>query len=232
MSYRVFKGVFVVVPAAIAMYLTVVGIWAAFSVEELLYKEHVNDDQIQITKEQVSILLEIEDPTFYEHVGVDVSSGQGMTTITSSIARDIFLFRQKLTGLKGGFQSFYANVFQCCKKVDFGRDIMALILNFHLTKEKQLSFYVSNSYMGSHNGNSVFGLGQASKAYYGKPLFVLSNEEFIGLVAMLKAPNYFHPLKNPETHKTRKDKIEQIVSGKCEPSGWFDTLYEHCATNT
>ena len=234
MSSRIIKRIFFALfalLASITVYLSIVGIWAVLSVEELLDNEQVNIEQIQITEEQVSILLKVEDPTFYEHVGLDVSLGQGKTTITSSIARDIFLFRQKLSGVKGSFQEFYASVFQCCKKVDFGRDVMALVLNNYLPKEKQLSFYVSNSYMGSHNGKGVFGLNQASRAYYAKPLSVITAREFIGLVAMLKAPNYFHPVKKPEVHRFRTEKIEQVVSGKCKPSGWFDTSYEHCATD-
>lgn len=228
---RIFKRILLVFSVAIAAYLTIVGIWAIFSVEELLEKEQVNEEKTQMTKKQLSNLLKIEDPTFYEHIGIDLSSGQGLTTITSSIARDIFLFRQKLPGVKGVFQTFYARVFQCCKKVDFGRDVMAIVLDFHLSKEKQLHFYVSNSYMGEHDGEGIIGLNQASKVYYGKPLSVTTHREFIGLVAMLKAPNQFHPIKNPEAHKLRTENIERILSGKCHPSGWFDTLYGHCATN-
>lgn len=225
------KRILLIFPAVIVGYLAVAGLWASFSVDELLDKEQLNVDRIQLTEEQVSILIKIEDPTFYEHIGINISKGQGLTTITSSISRDIFLFRSKLGGVQGSLQSFYAGVFRCCKKFDFGRDVMALVLNCHLPKEKQLSFYISNSYMGSHNGAGVTGLSQASQAYYGKPLSEITNKEFIGLVAMLKAPNYFHPINKPETHKLRAEKIQQIASGKCQPNGWFDTSYEHCATN-
>ncbi len=210
------------------VYLATVFVWSIFSVDELLGADNSNALLNQLSEEQISILLKIEDPTFYEHIGISVSLGQGLTTITSSIARDIFLFRHKLTGTKGRFQSFYEDVFMCCKKIDIGRDIMALVLNANLSKEKQLSIYTSNAYMGSHNKSGVIGLGQASEVYYGKPLDILTNKEFIGLVAMFKAPNVFNPVKNPIIHQLRADRIEQVVLGKCQPSGWFDILYEHC----
>jgi len=219
------------VAITIVTYLSIAAIWALWSVEELLRKESIADATIYLKKDQIHILLAIEDPTFYDHVGIDISMGQGLTTISSSIARDIFLHRHKLSGIKGGMQSFYTSVFDCCKKIDLGRDIMAIVLNGHISKEMQLSYYVSNAYMGAHEGKAVYGIAEASETYYGKPVSNISLKEFMGLVAMVKAPNRYHPIKNPEEHKLRTDKVERIINGKCKPDGWFDTKYDHCAIN-
>src|SRR6188508_2467489 len=102
----------------ICLYLVVAGTWASFSVAELLPNSFTNNDQPLLTEEQSNILLKIEDPTFYTHAGIDLSLGQGLTTITSSLALNVFLSGRKLAGVKGGFQSFYSAVFACCKKVD------------------------------------------------------------------------------------------------------------------
>ena len=83
--------------------------------------------------------------------------------------------------------------------------------------------------MGSYKGESVIGLIQASSIYHGRSLPDLTNREFIGLVAMLKAPIRFHLLDNPDAHKSRTDNIEKIIAGECQPNSWFDTSYEHCA---
>lgn len=214
--------------SVIGVYLLIVGVWASLSVNELLPKASTNNERILLTEQQIETLLKIEDPTFYNHVGVDLSPGQGLTTITSSLARDIFLSGKKLEGVKGVFQSFYSAVFTCCKKFDFGRDVMALVLNKHLSKEKQFQLYISTVYMGQNNGKSVIGLSAAASAYFNKNLSDLSKEEFITLVAMLDAPNYYHPVKGAEQLKSRVSKIKSVLSGACKPKNWFDTQYDHC----
>lgn len=75
---------------------------------------------------------------------------------------------------------------------------MALVLHKHLSKEKQLQLYISTVYMGQNNGKGVIGLSEAASAYFNKNFSDLSKEEFIILVAMLDAPNYYHPIKGAE----------------------------------
>jgi membrane carboxypeptidase/penicillin-binding protein len=65
--------------------------------------------------------------------------------------------------------------------------------------------------------------------YFDKPLSGLSETEFIQLVAMLKAPSYYHPVNGATQLQDRALKISRILSGECEPDGWFDTSYEHCS---
>jgi membrane carboxypeptidase/penicillin-binding protein len=213
---------------AIVVYLTIVAIWASLSVAYLLPMVTEGGESSLLKTEQKTILLKIEDPTFYDHIGIDASQGQGLTTITSSLARDVFLFGGRQVGIKGGFQTFYRAVFNCCKKVDIGRDIMALVLDHNLSKQQQLRLFVSSTYMGGNNGEQLLGLPAAASRYFGKTLPNLSSQEFISLVAMLKAPNYYHPSKGVLELKARISRIEKIVYGECQPSGWFDTSYEHC----
>lgn len=217
--------------SAVAMYLAVVAIWASLSVSHLLPVVTASSELSLLTPEQKGILLEIEDPTFYEHAGLDISQGQGLTTITSSLARNLFLFGEQLFGIKGGFQSLYRGVFKCCKKIDFGRDVMALVLHHNLSKDQQLRLFVSSIYMGNNKGTPVQGLPAAANSYFGKPLPNLSSIEFVNLVAMLKSPNYFHPSRGAAQLKARVSSIEKILSGACKPRGWFDTSYKHCAGN-
>lgn len=211
-----------------SIYLMIAAVWASLSVGLLLPEV---DSQPLLTTKQKEMLLKIEDPTFYSHIGVDVSTGQGLTTITSSLARNIFLSGENLHGVKGSFQSFYRSVFECCKKVDLGRDMMALILNRNLSKNQQLQLFVSTIYMGGHKGQQLKGFPGAATSYFNKPLSELSDDEFISLVARLKAPNYFHPTRGPNHLEDRVSKIKKILSGKCKPGGWFDTKYAHCAGN-
>ncbi len=222
MHLKVLVKVFLGLLSIIFLYLSIVLIWASFSVTQVLPKiTDINEPSI-LSEEQKYILLKIEDPVFYSHYGLNISQGQGLTTITSSLARNMFLFGEELTGVKGGFQSFYRSVFECCKKVDLGRDMMALVLNHNLSKDHQLYIFVTSSYMGSNKGKSVIGLKAAANTYFGKYISNLSNGEFITLVAMLKAPDFFHPTKGSEELKSRVANINKILAGTCKANGWLD----------
>jgi hypothetical protein len=137
-------------------------------------------------------------------------------------------FDVQLDGTNGAFQTFYRRVFDCCKKIDLGRDVMALVLNANLSKEKQLAAYVAKVYMGRNKGIQLKGLEQASGSYLGKPLKQITDQEFAGLVGMIKAPNHFHPIRSRPAYDLRVARVNAIISGRCKPGGWFDTSFEHC----
>jgi membrane carboxypeptidase/penicillin-binding protein len=214
--------------AILLVYLATAGVWASLSVGDLLPEEAKSNEQPLLTKHQTDILLRIEDPTFFHHAGLDVSRGQGLTTITSSLARDVFLSGKELTGPRGSFQSFYIAVFACCKKIDLGRDVMALVLNRHLSKEQQLRLFVTTVYMGRHDRKAVTGFEAAASVYLDKNLSDLSTEEFVNLVAMIKSPNFYHPVNGAKQLELRASRIASILAETCKPSGWFDTEYAHC----
>ncbi len=215
--------------AFINLYSLVVFIWASLSAPELLNSESISDSKVKLSPEQVEILLAVEDPNFFSHIGVDISGGQGLTTITSSLARDIFLGNTHLGGIKGGMQKIYKAVFSCCKKIDVGRDIMALVLNQHMSKDKQLQIFASHAYFGKYRGRGVIGFPAAAKAYFDKPLDQLNNTEFVSLVAMLLSPNYYHPINGEALLKERVTRINKLLSGACKPRGWLDIEYQDCA---
>ncbi|RLV57680.1 hypothetical protein D5018_21295 [Parashewanella curva] len=134
------KVVFLFIIIFSISYLAIAVIWANYVVEELLEESPSAAQNIDLQPEHLKALLKIEDPEFYQHYGLNISNGQGLTTISSVVARDLFLNYKKLNGVKGSFQSFYKAVFSCCKKIDFGRDVMAVVLDSHATKEQQLNW--------------------------------------------------------------------------------------------
>jgi membrane carboxypeptidase/penicillin-binding protein len=215
--------------ALVAAYLAGVTIWSLASVQQVADHYAMPAGGIGLSTRQTDILLRIEDPTFFSHRGLSVGNGQGFATISSAVARDGFLYDAHLDGIKGTMQSFYRRVFECCKKVDLGRDVMALVLNAHLSKERQLSAYVARVYMGTSDGIQVRGLQHAAITYFAKPLDQLTDPEFAGLVAMIKAPNHFHPVKNRPAYDLRVARVTAVISGKCTAGGWFDTSFAHCA---
>jgi membrane peptidoglycan carboxypeptidase len=222
------RRAFLILLGLVLAYLGTVAVWSLASVKEATSSFPLATQETQLSKRQTEILLKIEDATFFTHPGLSLSSGQGFATISSAVARQAFLYDVPLDGIKGTLQSFYRRVFECCKKIDLGRDMMALILNSNVSKERQLAAYVSTVYMGTSDGMQLRGFAQASTRYFGKPLHQLTDHEFGGLVAMIKAPNYFHPVKNRPAYELRTAKVLAVISGKCTPDGWFDTSFDHC----
>lgn len=214
-------------PASLLAYLMLAACWAWVNLDELMTDVRAGPDA-QLTARQTAILTLVEDPNFFTHIGVSVGRGQGFATISSAVARDVYLAGAELDGAAGALQELYRAVFACCKKVDLGRDVMAVVLDARLSKERQLAIHVSRVYMGTHGGRQIRGLPQAAHSYLGKALGELTEEEFIGLVAMIKGPNAFHPLRHPAAYRTRVARVRALVAGACRPAGWFDTALEHC----
>lgn len=169
---------------------------------------------VPLSSHQVEILLKVEDPDFYNHSGLSAWSGQGLATITSSLARSVYLGDTQFDGAMGALQRFYRGVFDCCKKVDIGRDVMALVLDRKMSKPQQLAAYSTLVYMGTQEGRQLHGFESAALSYYNKPLDRLTEQEFVGLVAMVKAPNLYHPVKNPAQYAQRLAQVDAQLQHK------------------
>ncbi|CAN7603705.1 transglycosylase domain-containing protein [Massilia sp. LjRoot122] len=221
------RRVALLVPAVLLAYLALAAVWAWTSFDDALASAPAGE-QVELSARQAAILVRVEDPSFYDHAGLSIASGQGVATISSALAREVFLGEGRIGGMRGAVQAFYRGVFDCCKRIDLGRDVMALVLDARMSKREQLARYTASVYMGTHAGKQVKGLAQAARNYLGKPLAAASEEEFIRLAAMIKAPNHYHPVCNPEALAQRAARIRALLSGQCEPDGWFDTDFRTC----
>lgn len=214
-------------PLLLAAYLMIAASWAWLNADALLARVPLESGAL-LSERQTAILLRVEDPDFLTHPGLSVAQGQGLATISSALARDLFLYGARLDGVAGALQSLYRGVFDCCKRIDLGRDVMALVVDAKLSKAQQLALYAGSVYMGTHDGAQVQGLPDAALRYAGKPLAQLNEQEFIGLVAMIKAPNRYHSSKAPVDHARRAARITALVAGQCQPEGWLDTSFDSC----
>ena len=212
----------------ILAYLGTTAAWAAYAFDSLAAAQP-GVGGVPLSPRQAAILFIVEDPDFPVHAGISFADGQGPATITSAVARDFYLSTVRTAGIAGVLQDFHGRVHRCCKAVDIGRDAMALVLNARMSKDEQLAFYVRNVYMGSHAGMQVRGLAAAALLYTGKPLETLREHEFVRLVAMIKAPNGYHPLRQPAALAQRTARIEALLAGRCKPAGWSDTLFQECS---
>jgi len=166
-----------------------------------------------LSPEQKDILLKVEDPAFYDHNGVDLSSpGQGMTTITQALVKFLYF-----DPFKPGFAKIEQSL------------IARLVLNRHLTKDQQLTIFVNQAYFGEHASKKIRGFENASRVHFGKPFSQLGTDEYIGLVGMLIGPNKLRPDKYQDAYRERVARIEMLLAGGCQPTGVLDAWYKECS---
>lgn len=167
-----------------------------------------------LTPQRLKILLEIEDPTFFEHDGVDFSTpGQGISTLSQSLARRLYFDRYR-----EGFSKIEQTL------------VTLNVLDWHFTKQDQITAFLNVAYFGSNNGRPVIGFDSAARVYFGKPFFQLNNDEYIGLVGMLAAPNLLHPKKHEAAFTQRVWRIKRVLRGDCSANGLLDTFYKFCGS--
>lgn len=143
-----------------------------------------------------------EDKNFYKHNGVDLwattralvknfrnrGTGQrpeGASTITQQVAKNFFL----------------------TNAVSYERKIKEAILAYNMsqtmTKEHILELYLNQIYLGG----GAYGVAAAGQYYFNKSLEELTIPEVAYLAALPKAPNNYHPSRNPEGALERRNYV-------------------------
>jgi membrane peptidoglycan carboxypeptidase len=164
-----------------------------------------------LPRERVEALLRVEDPTFFTHHGLDLSTpGAGMTTITQALVK--FLYFDEF---RPGWRKLPQSLF-------------ALGLDARVAKDDELRLFLNRGYLGTVEGHEVRGFGEAAEAYFGKPAAELTREEWLALVAMCVGPDAFSVARSPERNHERVARIERLLAGNCRPADWLDVYYEEC----
>ena len=115
----------------------------------------------KLSPEQLKLLLAIEDPTFYKHQGVDLSTpGAGMTTITQGLVKILYY--------PEGFKQGSAKIRQTL--------LAQYALDALVSKDQQLDLFLNLAYFGHEQGHEVNGFAQAARVYFHKELSALSNK--------------------------------------------------------
>jgi len=163
----------------------------------------------QLTQEEIPELLKqafvaIEDRRFHEHKGVDypgiaravvsnIQEGdvvQGGSTITQQLARMVFLNQEKSIRRK------------------LREAMLAWKIEEVLTKEQILERYLNLVYLGS----GAYGVADASRVYFSKPVQALTLPEIATLAGLAPAPSQYSPLENPEVARTRRNLVLQQMA--------------------
>ena len=172
-----------------------------------LFPEH-GEDRLVVTPEDVPPLLPaalkaVEDRRFDRHFGVDPLAliralaanlragevAQGGSTITQQLVKNFFLDNRRTLGRK------------------LKEAIMAVILELHYDKADILNAYINEVYMGQQGNRAIHGFGLASRFYFSRPLEELELHQVALLVALVRGPGYYDPMRFPERARGRRDLV-------------------------
>ncbi|MGE5109177.1 MAG: transglycosylase domain-containing protein [Sphingobacteriales bacterium] len=171
-------------------------------------QDRSNVEYKDISPNVINALIATEDERFYEHSGIDakslaraiarLGSGGGGSTITQQLAKNL---------LNQGSENKATRLIEKLKEW-----IVAIKLERNFTKEEILALYLNTV----PYGNEIYGIRNASKAYFQKEPDRLEIIEAATLVGMLKGNTLYNPIKNPKNAFNRKNTVldQMIKAGK------------------
>ena len=156
-------------------------------------------------KEMVNMLLLVEDQSFFQHWGIDFKeilrvfygylledkAIRGASTITQQLIKNTLLSRDKTLS----------------RKID--EALMAMLMELNYDKNFILERYMNTVYLAQQGSIAFHGFASASQFYFDKKVDDLDLREMATLVALLKGPSYYHPVKHPDRLNNR---LEMILS--------------------
>ncbi|MDH5180797.1 MAG: penicillin-binding protein 1B [Gammaproteobacteria bacterium] len=176
-----------------------------------IYPAH-HEDRILIKLDQAPELLtraliSVEDRNFNTHFGLDMraivralvanvkgGSLQGGSTLTQQLVKNFFLSNERTLWRKAN------------------EALMALLLEWHYSKAEILEAYLNEVYLGQDKGRSIHGFGLASHFYFDKPVERLELAEVAALVAMIRGPGYYHPVRHTERLLQRRNLVLDLMA--------------------
>src|SRR6476661_6783639 len=161
----------------------------------------------EVSPEFIAAVLAREDTRFYDHKGIDwrgvlraltrdvvsMKAKEGASSLTMQLARN---------SLPLGGRTFSRKVLEA---------MVALRIEREFTKQQILELYVNRIYFGS----GCYGVETASQAYFGKNASKLNLSEAALLAGLIRSPNRFSPLRNPDGSAIQRDAVlDRLVALK------------------
>lgn len=177
--------------------------------KEILRESYISSEVVpdmEIPKYLKEALVSIEDERFYEHQGVDIISLtrsvlhnifsdtiQGGSTIEMQISKNLLTSEDKTITRK--IKDMY----------------YATQMDKFMTKDEILCTYLNNVYFGK----SAYGVGKASKVYFGKDVQDLTLAQSAMLVGITNSPAKY------KEHREAK-KRQEVILYKMKELGYID----------
>src|SRR5262245_32062987 len=156
----------------------------------------------QVPPGLVQELLATEDRAFYSHHGYDL---RGIARAAWSFVRG--------HGLQGGStltQQLVKNFFLTPERTLTRKAtelIMAVLLEAHYGKEEILETYLNEIYLGQDRDRAIHGVGLGAQHYFAKPIEHLTLAEGATLVALIKGPSVYDPVRHPQKALERRNLV-------------------------
>src|SRR5881392_287298 len=175
-----------------------------YDVDGKIYSRLAGANRLKVSLSEVSpqfiaAVLAREDTRFYDHKGIDwrgvlralsrdivsMSAKEGASSLTMQLARN---------SLPLGGRTFSRKLLEA---------MVALRIEREFTKQQILELYVNRIYFGT----GCYGVETASQSYFGKNASKLNLSEAALLAGLIRSPNRFSPLKNPEGSAIQRDAV-------------------------
>ncbi len=148
-------------------------------------------------------IVSVEDKIFYEHRGVDVKR-------TLRAALNYLTRREKIFGASTITQQVVKNI-SGDNDVKLTRKLAEIIRARYIekiySKEEILELYLNVIPMSEN----IYGVGAASRAYFGKEPIDLTPEEAAMLIGITNAPTAYNPFENPENCRRKRDVVLSVM---------------------
>src|SRR5881296_1876123 len=164
-------------------------------VDGKIYSRLAGANRLKVSLDKVSALfidavLAREDTRFYQHGGIDWRG------ILRALVRDI-LSRSAREGASSITQQLARNSLPLGGRTVSRKLLEAMValrIEREFTKQQILELYINRIYFGT----GCYGVETASQLYFGKSASKLNLSEAALLAGLIRSPNRFSPLKNPE----------------------------------
>ena len=155
----------------------------------------------------VKAITVTEDRAFFEHYGVNFRgiaralwrryepeedsaiNNQGGSSITQQLVKNLLLNNDPTLERK------------------MTEAFMSIILETRLTKQEIFTLYANQIYLGQQAGVSIYGVGEAANAYFGKDVSQLTLPEAAMIAGIIRSPNRYSPFKNPDKTRERRNQV-------------------------
>ncbi|MCL1791528.1 MAG: PBP1A family penicillin-binding protein [Peptococcaceae bacterium] len=158
----------------------------------------------------IKTIIAVEDQRFYKHKGYDTrriikgafntllnpDKPEGGSTLTIQLAKNTFIdIDQRSSGGMKGIQRKIQEI-KLARQIEKNYD-----------KDEILHAYLNQVYLG----HGTFGVRSAALVYFGKDLHELTPPEIALICGLPQAPDTYDPYQRPESAKTRRAIILQIM---------------------
>lgn len=157
----------------------------------------------ETSKVLVDAVVAIEDHRFFDHGALDLRSlaravwvnlragkvAEGGSTITQQLVKNRLLTPQRTVTRK------------------IREAWLATLVEWRYSKSQILEAYLNEVYLGQRGSLAIRGVGAASRAYFAKEVHQLTPGEAALLAGMIRAPNTYSPVLNPEKARVRRDVV-------------------------